>query len=123
MTDIENAETTEAEVVETKPKRRTPRKAATPKPDPMARIFNDVQVAVKGLGEYSSSPSPEHRRRHHDGRATAWAQQYSHEGSFDSLLLSHTFEAVACYDHEQRYALVQLAAIALNQVEMLDAAK
>ncbi|UFD97978.1 hypothetical protein PQC18_gp40 [Streptomyces phage Pablito] len=124
MADIETTET-ETGTGEAKPtgKRRAPRKPATPKPDPVARSLSDVQAAMKGLGEYSSTTGPDHRKRHHDGRAAAWAQQYAHEGTFDSLLLSNAFEAVACYDHEQRHALVQLAAIALAQVEKLDASK
>lgn len=119
MADIETNETETVEATEDKPtsKRRAPRKA-----DPMPRSLADVQAAMKGLGEYSSLTGPEHRKRHHDGRAAAWAQQYAHEGTFDSLLLSNAFEAVACYDHEQRHALVQLAAVALRRVEQIDEA-
>ncbi|WP_432078654.1 hypothetical protein [Streptomyces sp. YPW6] len=99
----------------------TPKKT-TRKPDPMTRVLNEVRAAVKNLGEYPANPGTDDRRRQHDGRAAAWGKEYGRQGTFEALLLSYAFESLAAYEHEQREALVQLAAIALAQVEKLDGA-
>jgi hypothetical protein len=95
-------------------------KKATRKADPLGRIIGDVRAAVKELGEFSALTTPEHRTQHHLGRSVAWSRQHDAEGTFDSLLLTHAFKAAASGDRE---ALVQLAAVALGQVENLDGAK
>ncbi|MFB8350969.1 hypothetical protein [Streptomyces niveus] len=119
MTDIETTETAAGET-EAKPKRRAPRKAATDKPDPMAALLAEMREAFSHLGPLPSQGTPEHRRKHHDGRAAAWGQQYAHEGTSDSLLLSLAFEASATYEAEARYALLQLAGAALALAGKLD---
>ncbi|MFF3015795.1 hypothetical protein [Streptomyces sp. NPDC057939] len=98
----------------------TTTKKATRKPDPMTHVFTDVRAAVKNLGEYTAKPGTDDRRRQHDGRASAWGKEYGRQGTFEALLLSYAFESLAAYEHEQRWALVQLAAIAVAQVEKLD---
>ncbi|MFE5663428.1 hypothetical protein ACFQ7W_05800 [Streptomyces niveus] len=112
MTDVEITE------AETKPKRRAPRKAATDRPDPMVALLSEMKEATSHLGTLPSAGTPEHRRKHHDGRAAAWGQQYAHEGTSDSFLLSLAFEATASYKKEARYALLQLAGAALALAEM-----
>ncbi|MFF8845476.1 hypothetical protein ACF08N_22580 [Streptomyces sp. NPDC015127] len=111
---------TDTETTETKP---TTKKAPARKADPMARILNDVRAQVKALGEYSTEPAPEHRIRHHDGRAAAWNRQYAHEGTIDALVLALTFEALAALNPaEERYALTQLAAVVFSRIEQIDEA-
>ncbi|MCD2462481.1 hypothetical protein MBT42_02795 [Streptomyces sp. MBT42] len=121
MADIETTETETVETTEDKPTTR--KKAPARKPDPLGRILNDVRAAAKSLGEYSTLPAPEHRVRHHDGRATAWNRQYAHEGTIDSLVLSLTFEALSSLNPaEERYSLTQLAAVVLGRIEQIDEA-
>ncbi|MFJ3775201.1 hypothetical protein ACIPX0_26245 [Streptomyces sp. NPDC090075] len=96
--------------------KKTPRKA-----DPLARIVGEVKAAVKEAGAFSADSTPAHRAAHHLGRSAAWAKQHEEEGSFDSLLLAHTFDAAS--DPANRPALVRLAAVALAQVEKLDGGK
>ncbi|MFF3249759.1 hypothetical protein ACFYWP_01845 [Actinacidiphila glaucinigra] len=93
------------------------------KPDPMTRIINDVKTAIKDLGEYEAKPVNDARRSGHDRRAEAWAKEWARTSTQDSLVLATAFEALACYPHEQRDALISLAAIALNEVVKLDGAK
>ncbi|MFJ6183790.1 hypothetical protein [Streptomyces sp. NPDC092295] len=119
MTDVEITETAVGETT-VKPKRRTPRKAATDKPDPMDALLAEMKEATSHLGAMPSAGTPEHRRKHHDGRAAAWGQQYAHEGTSDSFLLSLAFEASASYEKEARYALLQLAGAALALADRLD---
>ncbi|QAY15945.1 hypothetical protein SEA_JANUS_41 [Streptomyces phage Janus] len=112
-----DTETIEAE------KPTTRKKAPARKPDPMARILNDIRAAAKSLGEYATNPAPEHRVRHHDGRASAWGRQYAHEGTIDALVLSLTFEALSSLNPaEERYSLTQLAAVVLARIEQIDEA-
>ncbi|WJN62584.1 hypothetical protein [Streptomyces phage phiScoe1] len=101
---------------------QAPKKGAR-KPDPMTQLVNDVKAAIKNLGEYETTPVNDSRRSGHDRRAAAWAKEYGKAGTQDSLILSHAFEALACYEHEQRHALVQLAAVALDQAAKLDGAE
>jgi hypothetical protein len=108
-------ETTNAHDDEQPAPKKTARKA-----DPLARIVSDVRAAVKELGEFSALATPAHRTQHHLGRSAAWSQQHEAEGTFDSLLLTHAFKAASTGDRE---ALVQLAAVALAQVENLDGGK
>ncbi|MGW1040066.1 hypothetical protein [Streptomyces sp. NPDC002547] len=105
--------------VETTKAEQAPKKGGR-KPDPMTRLLNDLKGAIKELGEYTTTDTYDFRRRLHDGRAAAWAKEYGKTGAFDALLLSHTFEALACYRHEQRHALLQLAAVAVAEAEKLD---
>jgi hypothetical protein len=109
----------ETETVETE---QAPKKGGR-KPDPMARAINDMKQAAKNLGEYDAKPTPEGRIAHHDSRSAAWGKEYGEKGTFDALLLSLAFEALGCYEHEQRYALLQLSAVALNQAVALDGRK
>jgi hypothetical protein len=90
------------------------------KPDPMTRAITDMKQAAKHLGEYDVKPAPEGRINLHDQRAAAWGKEYGEKGTFDALLLSLAFEALGSYEHEQRYALLQLSAVALNQAVALD---
>ncbi|AXQ61097.1 hypothetical protein SEA_HANK144_42 [Streptomyces phage Hank144] len=111
----------ENEITETKP---TPRKKAPArKPDPMALLVAEAKEAVSQLGPLPKAGTPDHRRKHHDGRAAAWAKQYAHEGTSDSLLLSLAFEVGACYPQEERHALLQLAGAALALADRLDGDK
>lgn len=119
MTENETAETTETEAKPTG-KRRAPRKTATPQPDPMAALLAEMREATSQLGTLPAAGTPDHRRKHHDGRAAAWGQQFAHEGTSDSFLLSLAFEASASYPKEARYALLQLAGAALALAEGLD---
>ncbi|MCX5236261.1 hypothetical protein OG824_13730 [Streptomyces prunicolor] len=95
-------------------------KKTTRKADPFARVVSDVRAAVKELGEFSALATPQHRTHHHLGRSAAWSQQHETEGTFDSLLLTHAFKAASTGDREP---LLQLAAVALAQVENLDGDK
>ncbi|MGW8953524.1 hypothetical protein [Streptomyces sp. NPDC055709] len=103
---------------------KTPQKKTTArKPAPLTRILNDIREQAKILGEYATNPVPEHRIAHHDGRASAWGRQYAHEGTIDSMVLSYTFEAMSTRNPaEERYALVQLAAVVLARIEQIDEA-
>jgi hypothetical protein len=106
----------ETETVDTE---QAPKKGGR-KPDPMARAITDMKQAAKHLGEYDVKPAPEGRIGLHDQRAAAWGKEYGEKGTFDALLLSLAFEALGSYEHEQRYALLQLSAVALNQAVALD---
>ncbi|MEU8133212.1 hypothetical protein [Streptodolium elevatio] len=99
----------------------TPKKAGR-KPDPMTRILNDLKAAIKGLGEYESKSYGEARRHVHDGRAFAWAREYERTGTFDALLLAHTFGALCESDDRQRQrdVLLDVAAVAIAKIEKLD---
>ncbi|MEU8835220.1 hypothetical protein [Streptomyces sp900116325] len=90
------------------------------KPDPMMRAINDMKQAAKHLGEYDVKPAPAGRIEAHDRRSAAWGKEYADKGTFDALLLSLAFEALGSYEQEQRYALLQLSAVALNQAAALD---
>ncbi|MGW5130909.1 hypothetical protein [Streptomyces sp. NPDC004135] len=106
---------TEIETTITAAPKKTARKA-----DPLGRILSDVRAEVKELGEFSAEPTPEHRRPHHLGRFHAWAQQYAEEGTADSMLLTRAFVAAST---GTRLALIELAAVAVAQVEKLDGGK
>jgi hypothetical protein len=90
------------------------------KPDPMTRAINDMKQAAKHLGEYDVKPAPAGRIEAHDRRSAAWGKEYADKGTLDALLLSLAFEALGSYEQEQRYALLQLSAVALNQAAALD---
>ncbi|WAB08744.1 hypothetical protein SEA_ANDRIS_40 [Streptomyces phage Andris] len=101
----------------------TKQKRAPRKPDAMTRILNDIRAQAKILGEYATNPVPEHRLAHHDGRAAAWGRQYAHEGTIDAMVLSYSFEAMSTRNPaEERYALVQLAAVVMARIEQIDEA-
>lgn len=119
MTEISETKQVEKTEAEQKPKRRAPRNKTM---TTLAVLDEAIQRAMREVVPQTFAATPDHRRRHHDGRAAAWAAQYAHENTFDSLLLSHAFESLACYDHEQRHALVQLAAVALARVQQIDEA-
>ncbi|QJD50688.1 hypothetical protein SEA_ISSMI_42 [Streptomyces phage Issmi] len=104
---------------ETTEKTPAPKKA-TRKPDPITQLLNEVRTELKQVGEWKTTDT---RRRQHDTRAAAWGREYAKTGELDALLLSLTFEALACYPQEQRYSLVQLAAAALSAAEKLEAGK
>ncbi|MFF4510568.1 hypothetical protein [Streptomyces mirabilis] len=106
----------ETETVDTD---QAPKKGAR-KPDPMTRAITDMKQAAKHLGEYDVKATPKGRINLHDQRAAAWGREYSEKGTFDALLLSLAFEALGSYEQEQRYALLQLSAVALNQAVALD---
>jgi hypothetical protein len=107
--------------VETIEKTPAPKKA-TRKPDPITQLLNEVRAELKQVGEWKTD-AHDSRRRQHDTRAAAWGREYAKTGALDALLLSLTFEALACYPQEQRYSLVQLAAAALSAAEKLEAGK
>lgn len=88
----------------------------------MTRIVNDVRAEMKSVEEWTALPLDDARRRHYDGRAAAWGREYGRTNKFDALLLSLGFEALACYPKEERYALVQLAAVILGRIEKIDGA-
>ncbi|MCY0933604.1 hypothetical protein [Streptomyces sp. H34-S4] len=96
----------------------TPKKP-TRKPDPMAQIINELRTEIKKLDEMSTLEYPTTRVRAYDERASAWGRQYGKEGTTDGLILSLSFEALACYPHERRYSLVSLAAAALIAAERI----
>lgn len=96
-----------------------PKKAGR-KPDPMTQVITDVRASIKKLGEYDTKDYPTTRIRHYDERAGAWARQYGREGMIDGLVLSLAFESLATYPHERRHALLQLAAVALDEAARLD---
>jgi hypothetical protein len=106
----------EAEKVDTD---QAPKKGGR-KPDPMTRAINDMKQAAKRLGEYDVKPAPAGRIEAHDRRSAAWGKEYADKGTLDALLLSLAFEALGSYEQEQRYALLQLSAVALNQAAALD---
>ncbi|WP_327424317.1 hypothetical protein OG763_38110 [Streptomyces sp. NBC_01230] len=106
----------EAEKVDTD---QAPKKGGR-KPDPMTRAINDMKQAAKHLGEYDVKPAPAGRIEAHDRRSAAWGKEYADTGTLDALLLSLAFEALGSYEQEQRYALLQLSAVALNQAAALD---
>ncbi|QPB09641.1 hypothetical protein CPT_Spernnie_037 [Streptomyces phage Spernnie] len=106
----------EAEKVDTD---QAPKKGGR-KPDPMTRAINDMKQAAKHLGEYDVKPAPAGRIEAHDRRSAAWGKEYADKGTLDALLLSLAFEALGSYEQEQRYALLQLSAVALNQAAALD---
>ncbi|MFF4054588.1 hypothetical protein ACFYZ0_02190 [Streptomyces sp. NPDC001708] len=91
------------------------------KPDPMTQLLNELKAAVKELGDYEVADIEPSLRRGHDRRAQAWAEAFGKSGRLDGLLLSRAFEALACFEHERRHALIQLAAVALNEAARQDA--
>jgi hypothetical protein len=94
------------------------------KPDPMARIVNDVKASIKSLGDYEAKEYPVTRNRYYDERSAVWARQYGREGTLDALVLSYAHEVLASLnDAERRHALLQLAAVAINEVSRLDGAE
>jgi hypothetical protein len=101
---------------------QAPKKAGR-KPDPMAQLVNDVKAAIKALGEYEVTDINDSLRQGHDRRAAAWGKEYGKSGRFDALVLSYAFEVLGTYEHERRHALVQLAAVALNEAARLDGAE
>ncbi|MEU6572265.1 hypothetical protein [Streptomyces sp. NPDC046805] len=106
-----------AETVTAQPK-KAPRK-----PDPMARILADVKAEAKKITEFDVSPVPASRAQVHDGRSAAWGRQYAKDSSFDALLLSLAFEALAgLNDVEVRYSLTQLGAVVLDRIAQIDEA-
>ncbi|ATI18824.1 hypothetical protein KGG85_gp42 [Streptomyces phage Tefunt] len=91
------------------------------KPDPLTRAIADMKEAGKHLGDYQVKDVPEARALLHDQRAAAWGRTYADQGVFDALLLSLAFEALAGLNPaEQRYALLQLSAVALGRAAELD---
>ncbi|AFU62094.1 hypothetical protein D854_gp48 [Streptomyces phage R4] len=115
MADIENENTETAETPKAKP---TPRKKAPArKPDPMEALLAEMREAVSHLGPMPTKDTAPSRRRGHDDRAAAWGRHYGREHTVDGFLLSLTFEALACYKQERRYALLQLAGAALHLAE------
>lgn len=107
---------------ETNEKAPAPKKA-TRKPDPITQLLNEVKAELKHVGEWKITDTYAYRRRQHDSRAAAWGREYAKTGSLDALLLSLTFEALACYPQERRHSLVQLAAAALKVAESPEASK
>ncbi|WP_436739902.1 hypothetical protein [Streptomyces sp. BBFR102] len=112
MADIEN-ETTETPKGKPAPRKKAPAR----KPDPMAALLAEMREATSHLGAMPTKDTPLGRRSNHDARATAWARHYASEHTVDAFLLSLTFEALACYKQERRYALLQLAGAALALAE------
>ncbi|WP_406192279.1 hypothetical protein OH733_05565 [Streptomyces griseus] len=102
---------------------QAPAKKATRKPDPMTRIIADMKEARKALGAFGTKDHDESKRRSYDQLAASWGRDHAITGEYASGLLSLTFEAAACYKQEKRYALLQLAAAALAEVERLDGAE
>lgn len=98
-----------------KPK-RAPRKA-----DPLGKLLGDLRAEMSKAGGFT--PTPAYRRHPHDGRAAAWGREYEKTGSLDALILSLAFEAGASTEAELRYALLQLAANAMNVIKTLDGVK
>ncbi|WP_329289596.1 hypothetical protein [Streptomyces pseudovenezuelae] len=107
---------------ETIEKAPAPKKPAR-KPDPIAQLLNEVRAELKQVGEWATTDAYAFRRRQHDSRAAAWGKEYAKTGALDAMLLSLTFEALACYPQEQRYSLVQLAAAVLAAAEKLGTGK
>ncbi|MEV5330886.1 hypothetical protein [Streptomyces werraensis] len=99
-----------------------PKKAAR-KPDPITQLLNEVKAEIKELGEFEVAEINDSLRRGHDRRATAWAKEYGKSGRYDACILSAAFEALSCYQHERRHALLQLAAVAVAAAEKLEAGK
>ncbi|WP_432006281.1 hypothetical protein [Streptomyces parvus] len=111
------------EKTETTAPKPTAKKAPARKPDPMARIIADMKEAGKALGGFGTKDHDEAKRRAYDQLAASWGRDHAITGEYASGLLSLSFEAVACYRREKRYALLQLAAVALAEVERLDGAE
>lgn len=107
------------ETTETTP---APKKAAR-KPDPITQLLNEVRTELKQIEKWDVADVPAGKARHYDTRAAAWGRAYAKDSGLDSLLLSLTFEVLACYPQERRYSLVQLAAAALAAAEKLEAGK
>ncbi|MFI5863586.1 hypothetical protein [Streptomyces sp. NPDC051546] len=93
-----------------------PRKGGR-KPDPLTQVISELKVQIKSLEAVSTLEYPTTRIRTYDERASAWGRQYGKEATLDGLILSLAFEALACFAHERRYSLVQLAAAALIAAE------
>ncbi|QOV06166.1 hypothetical protein KGG72_gp36 [Streptomyces phage Salutena] len=100
----------------------TPKKT-TRKADPLTQLLNEVKGEIKELGEFELAEINDSLRRGHDRRATAWAKEYGKSGRYDACILSAAFEALSCYPHERRHALLQLAAVAVAAAEKLEAGK
>ncbi|KPC89324.1 hypothetical protein ADL35_02495 [Streptomyces sp. NRRL WC-3753] len=96
--------------------KRAPRKA-----DPLAKLLGELRAEMGKAGGFT--PTPAYRRPPHDGRSAAWGREYEKSGSLDALILSLAFEAGASTEAELRYALLQLAANALNVIKTLDGVK
>ncbi|MGW3323857.1 hypothetical protein [Streptomyces virginiae] len=95
----------------------TTTKKPTRKPDPMTQAIAELKAQIKMLDNVSTLDYPTTRVRGYDERASAWGRQYGKEGTLDGLILSLAFESLACFSHERRYSLVQLAAAALIAAE------
>ncbi|MFE0964035.1 MULTISPECIES: hypothetical protein [Streptomyces] len=104
-----------AETTTDKPK-RAPRKT-----DPLAKLLGELRAEMNQAGGFT--PTPAFRRQPHDGRASAWGREYAKTGALDALILSLAFEAGASTEKELRYALLQLAANAMNVIKTLDGKK
>lgn len=101
----------------------TPKKT-TRKPDPLARLMNDVKAEMKNLAGASVTPPSASRTDQYERRASAWGRHYAEHGTLDGLILSLGFEALAGLNPaERRHSLLQLAAAALVAVEKLDGEK
>jgi hypothetical protein len=102
---------------------QTPKKTSR-KPDPMTRAITDMKAAAKHLGDFQVQPVPKDRAALHDRRSAAWGREYADSGTFDALVLSLAFEALAGLNPaERRYSLLQLSAVALDEVVKLDGAE
>jgi hypothetical protein len=98
-------------------------KKTTRKADPLTRILADIKAEAKKVTEWDVSPVPQGRALVHDGRAAAWGQQYAKDSTFDALVLSLTFEALASLNEaESRYSLTQLVAVVLDRIAQIDEA-
>ena len=96
-------------------------KKTSRKPDPMTRAITDMKAAAKHLGDFTVKPVPKYRTAVHDRRSAAWGREYADSGTFDALVLSLAFEALAGLNPaERRYSLLQLSAVALDEVVKLD---
>ncbi|WP_031513743.1 hypothetical protein [Streptomyces sp. NRRL F-5123] len=109
----------ETETVETE---QAPKKGGR-RPDPMTQLIADVKAAIKNLGEYEVTEINDQLRQGHDRRAAAWSNEYRKSGRLDGLILGYAFEVLSSYEHERRHALVQLAAVALNEAARPDGAR
>jgi hypothetical protein len=99
-------------------------KKTSRKPDPMTRAITDMKAAAKHLGDFAVQPVPKNRTAVHDRRSAAWGREYADSGTFDALVLSLAFEALAGLNpSERRYSLLQLSAVVLDEVVKLDGAQ
>ncbi|ANT41046.1 hypothetical protein BI024_gp42 [Streptomyces phage Nanodon] len=111
------SETNETTETKTTPKRRAPRKAPAPKPEPTGHQ-SELLALIDQVTEQEIRDIHDQNRRHYAIRAESWAKVGP---SLSGSLMTRVSHALAQHDPAKlREALLGLAAVALAKVEEID---